>query len=182
MQDADAEARLDATLVTRSLASDDGAARAAFSHLLRRHQGLVRAQLRRLCNGDDAWADDLAQECFLQAWRKLEQFRFESKFSTWLYRIAYTCFLQSHRAKPPEEMAMPDDLALHEASEEQNHGLVIDLQKAMAQLAVGERDAIMHCYHMDLSHEEAAQVLAMPLGTVKSHIQRGKEKLRALLG
>jgi RNA polymerase sigma-70 factor (ECF subfamily) len=69
MLDRDADTRLDAALIARVLANED---RNAYAHLMRRHQGLVRAQLRRLCKGDQAWADDLAQECFLIAWRKLE--------------------------------------------------------------------------------------------------------------
>jgi RNA polymerase sigma-70 factor (ECF subfamily) len=62
-----------------------------------------------------------------------------------------------------------------------NFSLTLDLQRAMTQLSDGEREALIHCYHLDLSHEEAAQVLTMPLGTLKSHIKRGKDKLKQLL-
>ena len=74
--DSAAEARLDRALVARVLLNDD---RAAFEQLLRRYQGVVRAQLRRLLHGDAATADDLAQETFLLAWRKLGQFRGEAR-------------------------------------------------------------------------------------------------------
>ena len=96
MTDGDAEARVDRALVARALLEGD---RRAFEQLLRRHQGMVRAQLRRLLHGDEAAADDLAQETFLLAWRKLDQFRGEARFSTWLYRIAYSCFLQAVRKR-----------------------------------------------------------------------------------
>ena len=106
MVDRDAQARIDAALVLRAQ-QPDGAG--AFEQLVRRHQGLVRAQLRRLLGDDPALADDLAQEVFVLAWRKLDQFRGESRFGTWLYRIAYSCFLQhvrgrggrSNRRSPP---------------------------------------------------------------------------------
>lgn len=97
MADGDAAARIDRALVARALLGQD---RRAFEQLLRRHQGMVRAQLRRLLHGDEAAADDLAQETFLLAWRKLDQFRGESRFSTWLYRIAYSCSLQALRKRP----------------------------------------------------------------------------------
>jgi RNA polymerase sigma factor (sigma-70 family) len=180
----DAEARLDAALIARVIANDD---RAAFTHLMRRHQGLVRAQLRRLCQGDHAWADDLAQECFLMVWRKLDQFRNDARFSTWLFRIAYTCFLQAQRSRSETLTGVEmDSTCLLDASgngndHDFNVELTIDLQRAMAQLAEGEREALIHCYHLDLSHEEAAQVLAVPLGTLKSHIKRGKDKLKQIL-
>jgi RNA polymerase sigma-70 factor (ECF subfamily) len=60
--------------------------------------------------------------------------------------------------------------------------LSIDLQRAMAVLSDAERAAIVQCYHNDLSHEEAASVLGCPVGTVKTHILRAKQKLKARLG
>ena len=57
----------------------------------------------------------------------------------------------------------------------------LDLERALAALSEGERAAIVQCYYNDLSHEEAAFVLGMPVGTVKTHVQRGKRKLKAAL-
>ena len=173
-----AEARIDQALVARSLGAND---RRAFEQLVRRHQGMVRAQLRRLLHGDPAAADDLAQEAFLLAWRKLDQFRGAAKFSTWLYRIAYSCFLQAYRKKPL--LAGNDD----EVAEDQLQAtspaldLQLDLERAMQRLSAAEQTVLLHCVQLGLSHEEAAYVLTMPLGTVKTHATRGKAKLKTWL-
>ena len=177
MADRGAGARLDAALVARAL-RDDG--QRAFAELVRRHQSAVRAQLRRLTGGDYGWADDLAQETFLIAWRKLGQFRAEARFSTWLYRIAYTTFLQAARRRPARVEKTPEDSAC--VSDEPGAiALQRDLANAMTRLSEGERLALTLCYELDMSHEEAASVLAIPVGTVKTHIARAKAKLREWL-
>lgn len=177
MTDSASEARVDQRLVARVLLADD---RRAFEHLMQRHQGMVRAQLRRLLHGDQAMADDLAQEAFLLAWRKLHQFRGEARFSTWLYRIAYTCFLQAHR----KTSRLPSTAAGDEtdqAPRPETTELRLDVERAMQRLSAAERTVLLHCVQLGLSHSDTAYVLDMPLGTVKSHAQRGKEKLRHLL-
>ena len=174
----------DAQLIARVLVQDD---RHAFSELVRRHQSAVRACLRKLTAGNHALADDLSQETFLLAYRNLKSFRQEAKFSTWLYRIAYNAFLADMRKTKelplPDgedaDAAMPDDTATPVA---RAAALSIDLQRAMAVLTDAERAAIVQCYHNDLSHEEAAFVLGCPVGTVKTHILRAKQKLKARLG
>lgn len=175
MADSAAEARVDRALVMRVLLDDD---RRAFEQLMRRHQGMVRAQLRRLLHGDEAAADDIAQEVFLLAWRKLDQFRGDATFRTWLYRIAWSCFLQAQRRKSvpagdageiePPAAAAPVDLQL-------------DFERALRHLSDAEQAVLLHCVQLGLSHEEAAFVLAMPLGTVKTHATRGKAKLKSWL-
>lgn len=178
MADSAAEARIDRALVARVLLGED---RHAFEQLLRRHQGMVRAQLRRLLHGDAAAADDLAQETFLLAWRKLDQFRGEARFSTWLYRIAYTCFLQAQRKKAPPADGSGDGELERVAAPRHAMDLQLDLERAMRRLSAAEQAVLLHCVQMELSHEEAAYVLAMPLGTVKSHASRGKAKLKTWL-
>lgn len=182
MADPAAEARVDRALVARALLADD---RRAFEQLVRRHQGMVRAQLRRLLQGDQARADDLAQETFLLAWRKLHQFRGDARFSTWLYRIAYTCFLQAQRKRTMAPDMTPDEIGDGEQAQPSPAPHAVDLQfdvaRAMERLSPDEQKVLLHCAQLGLSHDEAAYVLAMPLGTVKSHMLRGKAKLRALL-
>jgi RNA polymerase sigma-70 factor (ECF subfamily) len=176
----------DAQLIARVLVQDD---RHAFSELVRRHQSTVRACLRKLTAGNAALADDLAQETFLLAYRNLKSFRQESKFSTWLYRIAYNAFLAD--ARKTKESSLPDDMDLDSvapADELESRPvaraatLKVDLERAMAELSDAERAAIIQCYHNDLSHEEAALVLGCPVGTVKTHVLRAKQKLKARLG
>ena len=180
--DAAAEARVDQQLAARVLLADD---RRAFEQLMRRHHGMVRAQLRRLVKGDHGRADDLAQETFLLAWRKLHQFRGDARFSTWLYRIAYTCFLQAQRKRSVPTGSSTDADApsanAPRAPETDTLALRLDVERAMQRLTQAEQIVLLHCVQLGLSHSDTAYVLAMPIGTVKSHAARGKEKLRALL-
>jgi RNA polymerase sigma-70 factor (ECF subfamily) len=176
--DSVAEARIDQSLVARVLLGDD---RRAFEQLVRRHQGMVRAQLCRLLHGDEAAADDLAQETFLLAWRKLDQFRSEARFSTWLHRIAYSCFLQACRTKAWAAHHAQDDGMEHLPAPANAMDLRLDLARAMRHLSAGEQAVLLHCVQLGLSHDEAAYVLAMPLGTVKTHATRGKAKLKTWL-
>ncbi len=178
MADPTGAEQVDQVLVARVLLTED---RRAFEQLMRRHQGMVRAQLRRLLYGDQARADDLAQETFLLAWRKLDQFRGEARFSTWLYRIAYSCFLQARRKRSAAADDVDGDapdlpISLRDAAD-----LRLDVERAMRRLSATEQEVLLHVVQLGLSHEEAAYVLAMPLGTVKSHMNRGKARLRALL-
>jgi RNA polymerase sigma-70 factor, ECF subfamily len=175
----------DGQLIARVVVSDD---RHAFSELVRRHQSSLRATLRKLAS-NAALADDLAQEAFLLAYRNLKSFRQDAKFSTWLYRIAYNVFLAD--ARKMKELPMPEDMDVDALSPpgfaEKNHparqaALRIDLERAMSVLSDAERAAIVQCYHNDLSHEEAAEVLGCPVGTVKTHVLRAKQKMKARLG
>ncbi|WP_267435678.1 sigma-70 family RNA polymerase sigma factor [Sphingomonas sp. GM_Shp_1] len=164
-------------MVARAQMENDGR---AFEELVRRHQGMVRAQLRRLMNGDEAGADDLAQETFVLAWRKLRQFRGDARFSTWLYRIAYSCFLQARR-KSVDAAGAHDDDATQPTPAPLPTDLQIDIANALRRLPIAEQTVLLHSVQLGLSHEETAYVLSMPLGTVKSHAARGKARLRALL-
>jgi RNA polymerase sigma factor (sigma-70 family) len=176
-----AAASSDADLILAVLERDD---RRAFAELVRRHQSQVRAVLRRLTRGDQGLADDLAQETFVLAWRNLEAFRFEARFSTWIYRIAFNAWQSEARKRRVVVMELDDSAlpARSDAFEEMpDVASRVDLERAMAALTDGERAALAACYYADLSHEEAAQALGIPIGTVKTHILRAKAKLRARL-
>jgi RNA polymerase sigma-70 factor, ECF subfamily len=170
----------DAELVLAVVTHDD---REAFARLVRRHQSLVRSTLRRLVKGDHGLADDLAQETFLLAWRNLRSFRFDARFSTWLYRIAFNAWLTDARKR---REVLLDDSDPAPVAEEPAPAVTmaerIDLERALSRLSDGERAAIAACYYADLTHEEAAEAMGIPLGTVKTHILRAKAKLRAKLG
>jgi RNA polymerase sigma-70 factor (ECF subfamily) len=180
----------DAQLIARALVADD---RHAFAELVKRHQSTVRACLRKLTAGNHALADDLAQDTFVLAWRNLKSFRQEARFSTWLYRIATNCWLADARKRKEELLGDRADAVADEDGDAMPHiddaqsdhargsALKLDLERAMAVLSDAERAAIVQCYHNDLTHEEAAYVLGCPVGTVKTHVLRGKLKLKAAL-
>jgi RNA polymerase sigma-70 factor (ECF subfamily) len=169
----------DAALIARVLLDDD---RHAFGTLVRRYQSPVRGLLRRLANGDEALADDLAQETFIKSYQSLNTFRGGAAFSTWLHRIAYNTFVSHVRGRRKTEdydehaaaaTAQPDDT--------QHINLEHDLQQAMQHLNEAERTSIQLCCQCGFSHSEAAEILQQPVGTVKTHIARGKDKLRERL-
>jgi RNA polymerase sigma factor (sigma-70 family) len=152
-----------------------------FEALVRAHQSRVRQQLRRLTKGDHALADDLAQETFLLAWRHIGSFRGDARVATWLYRIAYNAFLAHRRSNPRHEL-LDDELKNGLASDSGDHNARrMDVERALAALPEAERVALIHCFQLDLSHAEAADVLGWPLGTLKSHVARGKARLRERL-
>jgi len=171
----------DAALILAVLEHDD---RRAFAQLVQRHQSQVRAVLRRLTKGDAGLADDLAQETFVLAWRNLRNFRFEARFSTWLYRIAFNAWQSEARKKRDLVLELDEDAPPARSDHFDVMPDVasrVDLERAVATLSDGERAAISACYYADLSHEEAARALGMPVGTVKTHILRAKAKLKARL-
>jgi len=164
----------DAELVARVVADDD---RHAFAQLVRRHQSGVRSVLRRLCAGDAALADDLSQEAFVRVWKGLRSFRGGARFSTWLHRIAVNTWLSQARRAVPPTFADP-------ASQPPGDGPVDarrDLERAFVHLRPEERIALALAYAQDMTHEEAAEAAGWPVGTLKTHLLRGKEKLRERL-
>jgi RNA polymerase sigma factor (sigma-70 family) len=170
----------DADLIARVLQTGDPN---AFGELVRRYQSPVRAFLRKLTRGDAALADDLAQETFLRAWRKLESYRGEARFSTWLFGIAANEFRarlrHDHRHTWEDSAGQPAEP--EPATDSQLQGLRLDLNEALLRLSLPERAAILLCCQHGLTHEEAAHTLHTPLGTIKTNILRGKEKLRRWL-
>ena len=150
---------------------------AAFSELVRRRQSGLRNLLRRLSR-DPALADDLAQQAFLKAWRALPKLRSVGAFGAWLRRLAVNTWLEHVRGAPPLADADLDELAAASVggAEEQ-----LDLDRSLARIAPDERLCVVLAYHEGLSHAEISAATGLPLGTVKSHIRRGGERLRALL-
>lgn len=150
---------------------------AAFGFLVREHQSQLRGYLRRLTRGNHALADDLAQETFLEAHRKLAQFEGHGSFAGWLYAIAWSRFLMEARKRKLEPLDDMDERIAPEC----DPGLKLDLEKALVLLRPPERSALTLCFALGMPHEEAAEVMQVPLGTLKSHVARGREKLKTLL-
>jgi RNA polymerase sigma-70 factor (ECF subfamily) len=168
----------DADLVARVLVNDD---QHAFGELVRRHQSSVRGLLRQLTRNDLALADDLAQDAFVRAYKNIRSFRGEARFSTWLYRITYNCFREDARKR--KELVGIDESQWQREIDPQtvDPGLKHDLMHALNLLPLHERTAVVLCCQNGLSHDEAARVLDIPLGTVKTNVLRGREKLKRTL-
>jgi RNA polymerase sigma-70 factor (ECF subfamily) len=168
----------DAELILRALEADD---RAAFGELVRRHQSAVRRFLRHL-SGDPALADDLAQETFVEAWRGLARFRGDASFLTWLLGIAHNRWRNAWRRRDPSGAGpVPEAAADPVPSPAPLADLRQDLDAALGRLSPEQKTAVHLCYQQGLSHSEIAAVLGWPVGTVKTHISRGKEHLRHAL-
>ena len=169
----------DPELIARVLVSDD---HAAFGALVVRHQSAVRNFLRHLARGDTALADDLAQETFVQAYRGLARFRGEASFSTWLLGIAHNHWRNARRRQrdhvPLDDARVPEATVPATAT---HSDLQHDLTAALRQLSPDEQTALHLFYQQGLSHPEISALLGWPLGTVKTHLNRSKEKLRHLL-
>lgn len=151
----------------------------AFSQLVLRYQSQLRVWARRLCDGDSHMADDLAQEAFIKAYKALSAFRAESKFSTWLYRILFNIAANRWRNKKIQwaELDENEDIEA-EHSEIDHYHAKKDLSAAMELLSQAQKMAIALCFEEGFSHDEAAQIMGVPLGTLKTHVNRAKQKLQ----
>ena len=165
----------EATVVALAMNGDAS----AFCELVRRRQSALRNLLRRLSR-DAALADDLAQQTFLKAWRALPQLRSVAAFGAWLRRLAVNTWLEHVRAAPPPAVALDAD-ELGASGSATSADTQLDLDRALAQLAPQERLCVVLAYSEGMSHGEISSATALPLGTVKSHVRRGSERLRALL-
>ncbi len=151
--------------------------RAAFDELVRRRQSWIRNLMRRCCR-DQVLADDLAQQAFLQAWKKISSLQHADRFGPWLKKVAINTWLQHARSNPTEEI--PDG-EIPEQAVSDSGSLGLDLDRALGLLSDTVRTCIVLSYSEGLSHGEIAGYLDIPVGTVKSHIRRGAERLRSLL-
>lgn len=153
----------------------------AFNMLIDRHQQAVRAFLRRLTTRDEA--DDIAQETFLIAWRDARLFRGQANVRSWLFSIAW------RKAKDGQRRwfrARRRDTVYHEMVSDAADSNPVETRVALGQafdsLPLQQRASVMLCLAHGFSHAEAAEALGIPLGTVKSHVARGRERLQEALG
>ena len=158
--------------------------KAQFIKLVEQEQEPLRRFLCVLCGGDRFRADDLAQEALLKAYMSFTRFEGRSKFSTWLFRIAYNCFydyksrvgrsegeeLTQVHEKTPDEKADP-------AARFENQ----ELYMAIGGLSETERTVILLFYMEDKSIKDIEAITGMPSGTVRSHLSRGRQHLKAFL-
>lgn len=165
----------DAVLCRRAAGGDKG----AFRLLVETHERRLRAFLRQLAGPD--LADELAQEAFLKAWLSISGFREESKFSSWLCAIGWRLFVDHKRREKSEGRKREAVAELAEREEGPTAGARLDLERALQRLDPVEKAALVLCDGHGWSHEEAAEILRMPLGTLKGTVRRAKQKCREYL-
>ena len=140
---------------------------AAFAALVGKHERPLRAFLARMAGAD---ADDVAQEAFIKAWRFAGQYDGRARYSTWLTRIAWRCRLDQLRRQRTQE---EQDAPVAEAP-----GAAAEVGDMLSRLSEAERAALVLCEGHGWTHVEAAELLGLPLGTLKSIVARAKAKCR----
>ena len=156
---------------------DGVAGNQAFERLLEEYRDRV---FRLACAllGDEAAAEDAAQEVFLKIWKALPAFRGESSLSTWIYAIARNTCLTRRRIAAAQR-TLPLDAADHAAI--QPHGQAADVRAAIARLPAKYARVLTLYYLEDRSYQQVALALGLPMGTVKTYLHRAKKELAALL-
>jgi RNA polymerase sigma-70 factor (ECF subfamily) len=152
--------------------------RRSFGELVRRHGSAVRGVLRRM-GAQGAEADDVAQDAFLTAFERISEFRGEGTFAAWVKKIAARLYLR--RLQRDRRLGAMTAEAAEDETPRGDADAAIDLEGALQALNSAERLCVTMCFGAGLSHSEAAEALNLPLGTVKSHVKRGLEKLRTRL-
>ena len=167
----------DAALVAAARSGSD----TAFARIVDRYQSPVRGFLRRLC-GNDADADEIAQDAFLEAWTRLRTLRDGAKLKSWLFAIAWSKSKSRARSMARTRTRETAWLSMQDTETIPGGERAMAMQQALAQLPEDQRAAVALCLAGGWSHSEAAGVLDMPLGTVKSHVGRGRTRLMEILG
>jgi len=155
----------------------------AFEELYRANSGRVYALCLRM-SGDPLLAEELAQEAFVHAWRKLGSFRGASSFSTWLHRVTVNVVLGHRRSRARREarVTTSSDLEIH------NHiapaapdGVAVDLERAIASLPDGARTVFVLHDVEGFRHREISRLAGIAVGTSKAQLHRARHLLRKAL-
>lgn len=175
----------DIKLVTASKDGDQD----AFSLLVQRYQRRVFNLVLRMLK-DYEEASETTQEAFLAAWQGMASFRGEARFSTWLYRIAYNCALKQLERRKRErtlQQALQAEQTLESTGDEQKNAHLAALesqelvQEQLSQLPAKYRIVLILRHLQDMTYEEMAEVLTMPIGTIKTHLFRARNLLKERL-
>ena len=149
-----------------------------FIDLVRVEQEPLRRFLLALCNGNAALADDIAQDALVRAYVASGSFLGLSKFSTWLFRIAYNCYIDHYRKVSLEEAPVEAAIAVPADDASDASFRYQQLYQALEKLPEKEKAAIALFYFEDLSIKEIAGILNMPQGTVKYNLSMGRTHLK----
>lgn len=172
----------DAELVAASQAGDQD----AFAQLVQRHQRRVFNLVFRMLQQYEE-ANEITQETFLAAWQGLPTFRGDSRFSTWLYRIAYNCCLkqleQRKRDKALQLAMQTEQVSAHEQinNELEVHDCQSLVREHLSMLPAKYRIVLVLRHLQDMTYEEMAEILTMPIGTIKTHLFRARNLLKERL-
>jgi RNA polymerase sigma-70 factor (ECF subfamily) len=156
-----------------------------FESLIERFQGKV-FRLAYSMVGDRAAAEDLSQEVFVRIWKALPGYRGESSLATWVFAIARNACLSRRRREAARRAASLDVAAVRAEAEslharEDRHPRELDMRDLLARISEKHRRVLTLYYLEDRSYEQVAELLGLPVGTVKTHLHRGKKELGALL-
>ena len=149
----------------------------AFDELVKKYQSPIRRFFLNLTCGDSELSDDLAQDTFIKAYTNIASFKNLSSFSTWLYRIAYNIFYDYIRSRKETNDLDAREVDAISSVEQDNLGQKMDVYQSLKTLKEIERTCITLFYMEAVSIEKIAGITGCPVGTVKSHLSRGKEKL-----
>jgi RNA polymerase sigma-70 factor (ECF subfamily) len=168
----------EAKLVARARKGDS----AAFEKLYRQQRDRIYGLVWRLCGGDKALAEDLLQESFVRAWQKLDSFRGESRFGTWLHRLSANVALSDRRSRLKY---LKRETALDGAAErgamgdkDVSAGLRMDLEQAIACLPERARTVLVLYDVEGYSHAEIAEIAGMAVGSSKAQLHRARNLVR----
>jgi RNA polymerase sigma-70 factor (ECF subfamily) len=152
--------------------------RERFISLVRSEQESLRRFLLSMCNGDAALADDIAQDALVRAYVSSGSFLGLSKFSTWLFRIAYNCFVDHCRKAHADDVQVEAAASVAASDSSDSAFRYQQLYQALERLQEKERAAISLFYFEDRSIKEISAILGIPQGTVKYHLSLGRNHLR----
>lgn len=153
---------------------------ASFDALYEEHVGRVFALCLRM-TADERRAEELTQDVFVKVWRRMETFRGESAFSTWLYRVTVNTVLDHQKVRgrrPAQLSAVPDEAYVSGGVGATDPGQRLELERALASLPERARSALVLHGIEGYSYEEVAEIMEVSLGTVKSHIHRARSLLK----
>jgi RNA polymerase sigma factor (sigma-70 family) len=168
----------DISLVKRSREGD----RVAFEVLYRRHKDRIYGLMWRLCGGDAALAEDMLQEAFVRAWQKLDSFRGDSQFGTWLHRLSANVALSDRRSRMRRLGRETElDLATERkatGARDVYAGQRMDLEQAITRLPERARTVLVLYDIEGYTHAEISELAGMAVGSSKAQLHRARKLVR----
>ncbi len=149
---------------------------AAFDALYEKNAGRVFAICVRL-TADPMWAEELTQDVFVRAWQRIESFRGESRFSSWLYRLAINVVVDAQRRRGREKARFESLADVCTPHTTDGGAWNLDLERAVARLPVRARTALVLYAIEGYKYDEIADMMDIAIGTVKAHISHARKQL-----